>query len=209
MSFDPLTIILLLLFVVGPLLGRLFRGKSPQGPPPKMPRPGQTPTTPTRKQSPETASTANRETSSNGGAFEKRLEQARRRVQAAMDGTTSAASEAKVPQTPSTPRPTPNAGRFGDKNVYERRLPNQNSAELSRKRRQERQASERAKTRDPVTLPVQRHRPQKPAKLAGSHSRGPLLQFDRHSISQGIIWHQILSDPLVKRKARRKPSRHP
>ena len=54
---------------------------------------------------------------------------------------------------------------------------------------------------DAPPLRVQRLKPRKSSKL--DKSRG-VLEFDRRSVLQGIIWREILDEPLSKRKRRKR-----
>ena len=54
---------------------------------------------------------------------------------------------------------------------------------------------------DAPPLRVQRLRPRKGSKIG--EQRG-VLEFDRRSVMQGIIWREILDEPLSKRKRRKR-----
>ena len=62
-------------------------------------------------------------------------------------------------------------------------------------------SADRTDLGDAPPLRVQRLRPRKKGKI--DESRG-VLEFDRRSVLQGIIWREILDEPLSKRKRKKR-----
>jgi hypothetical protein len=206
-------LIIILLFVVAPILSAIFRRRQS---PPQAQRQGspgepQEPTSPAptapsqasvRRSSRQTAD-AQRDNSAEG-AFDQRLEQARQRVREAMSQEGGEVmGEAPPSSSQSSPRPE-------DPDAARRRM----AAEASRSRTEAARLQQRSRRRlgiegaaeveKPASQPVAR------ARLGGTKTarlqRG-LLSFDAESLQHGIIWHEILSKPLAKRKPGRQPFR--
>lgn len=216
MSLDTLiTLLLFVAFVVLPLLSRAGSGRRRGRPPPRGT------TTPRRQAPPETGGAPRDvvDAGESGGdrsaaeAFERRLEEARRRV---AEATGQAAPEPSPPSatpppatrsgglfgTPSGP-PPPSFTGLGRPGSYPARLP---SASLGREgvREPEGEGVDRyQRVRGAATPRVRPTGGRRQARL----SDGRLLSFDKASIVKGIVWRQILDEPHSTKYLRRRLSR--
>ena len=185
--FDPLTIILLVIFVVLPLVNGLLKGQQQQ---PQRPRTPGTPQTPQARR-PGTARPTVAGPSAGDDEFARRLEEARRRVQDAMGADTTVRRD----PTASLPEERPLGGPPAPRRDTEfqdpvRRPPSPAAFDHPGTRIR---AQQDVKTAPP--LRVQRGSSQKPAKL----SQESLLRFDTDAVFRGVLWHQILSEPRSKK----------
>lgn len=201
MSFDTLLWLgLTLLFVIAPLFSN--RGKKPDQE--QQPRqPGQRPGAPPASGQPRTRSAAPDGTQEQQGGWESRLEEARRRIEAAL-----AEESAQLPPQRSA-QPTPAAPAQQRPSAAQARKPasrppppsrstsaasKQASIDRARRLRESESASAPQVTRPNArpTYTVRRRR----ADAGGL--------FETKSVVNGIIWHQILSEPRHKRGHRRR-----
>jgi hypothetical protein len=186
MSLDNLlTLVFILFFVVGPLLRR-FSGQ--QNKPPTRPS-SAPPIRPDAKRAGDAAGQAE-------GPLAKRLEEARRRVLEALGE-----EEPRREQVPTPTRTTADV-RTLDWQASARHVP-------AFIKRPEVRTGRKTAPAAPVTvseqLPsVRRHSPASTATLRS----GMLPELDKTGIINGIIWHEILSEPVSRRGIRRLSSRH-
>lgn len=192
MSFDALlSLLFILLFVVGPLLRRISGSK--QKPPP----------TTGRRPPPPVQTESGGERAEGGGPLESRLEEARRRVLEAMGDPESSRGEAGGQMATPSSQPPP-----------ERELDWQASAKpvqpflLTREQaeRQREAAAARVVGPAPAETDVttrRRRRERQPIKMRS----GRLPALDRNGVLGGMIWHEILSEPVSERGTRRAKSR--
>ncbi|HEX7004674.1 MAG TPA: hypothetical protein VF168_10880 [Trueperaceae bacterium] len=200
MSFDLLTTILfILLFVVGPLLQRRGQRRRPPGGGADRPQAG--PPTP-------------RTDAGTEGPLSKRLEEARRRVLEAMGEDTGEATRPAPRQQPRQPE-LDWQGRVDwqkDQQVdwqqkgvswQEVVTPEQTFIAAPPKR-----SSLRSDTGEVISAPplrtMRRRRSRPTARLAVGRGFG----LTPDAILSGIIWHEILGEPVSKRGIRRGQSRH-
>lgn len=185
MSFDALlSIVFILFFVVGPLLRRFSgRGQSTRQPPAKRPP---------RGQDERTAPGADTDSDS---PMSRRLEEARRRVQEAMGE--GAESQRQDQRSPADSRPA-SSPRELDWQASAKVVP----AFLDTPARPPSRRKANAAKAAPA-LRTDRSEAKRPAKLR--HRRRPALDDD--GILNGVIWHEILSEPVSRRGTRRQPSR--
>ncbi|MEX2542617.1 MAG: hypothetical protein WD314_12450 [Trueperaceae bacterium] len=185
MSFDALlSIIFILFFVVGPLLRRFSgRGQSTRQPPQRRPQAGQ-------EARPPREATAEGE-----GPLSRRLEEARRRVQEAMGDQVEPHLESKrsAADSRSTASTRELDWQASAKVVPAFLTP---TARPASRRKADTAAESAALRKD-------RSRVRQPAKLR--LGRRPAL--DDNGILNGVIWHEILSEPVSRRGTRRQPSR--
>jgi hypothetical protein len=222
MTLDPLTLLLFILFIVVPLINGLLRGQQ-QRPPGRQPgHPG--------------APDAKADTSAGDDTFAKRLEEARRRVREAMGeevGPAEASQRAEPrtvagDRTPRTvagdapsrtvpgdrPLPTikgdrPSPTVKGDRTPRTIAEPAQRpSAPAARPLGGSLETltplGEEGSLKRDTSPPMQVQR-----RLSTAQKLKPkeLMRFDAKHVYQGMIWHQILSEPRAKRPYRRKTSR--
>ena len=249
MSIDNLiTLLLFIVFIVVPMLSRSGR-KGPQGRRPGAPnRPGQKPQT--RGQSNPQTGQAQPGQGPQGGQvtlgrpqsapqqaggqapvpsmsddFNKRLEEARRRVQEAMDGQTTSGRAPEQPQgapvgqesggdmfrpqsSPATPPRQAPQGLMGQKlESTKPRSPAKFTGRSGQFAAPEARTSFKAldkRGKGAVTKPlqVQRSLGSKRAKL-----RGRLLSFSETDLMRGIVWKQILDEPRSKQSWRQQSQR--
>ena len=241
---DLLSLILLLVFVVAPIVNGLLKrgqggtkGQSTRQRGGTRNAPQNTTQNTTQNTGRPVASTqtskrADSDTAPNT-AFDKRLEEARRRVQEAMDGNRGGTARAPTqtqaqgparrevgtlfPPLESSPPPMRDArglesgGRgleSGGQGLEGRTL---NSVPLSGTPSSMLSstgltdtASALGRLDKAAPLRVQRRGAAKSAKLG----RDAPLTLDRQGVLQGLIWHQILSDPPSKHPHRRRSSQH-
>ena len=225
---DILTLVLFLVFVIVPVVnGLLQRGRGSggqggtkgQGRPPQGKTQTTTQTTRTTTRSAPAPTAQSRDEDS---SFDRRLEEARRRVQEAMEGsrggraaqTSSQRDTTREEATtlfPTAPRPQPAqdarasrglemGGRgleMGGQGLEGSTLNSPMSgASLTST------AAELARRGEAAPLRVQRRRGKKSATL----SRDALMALDKRAVLRGLIWHQILSDPPSKHPHRRRSS---
>ena len=165
-----------------------------------------------------------------GDEFTKRLEDARRRVQEAMSGEQRPTQSSETTQAERSgdlfsgseeqPRPQPTSSKQGQsrqggsqrgaRRAFEglgREGVGQTSSQASSQPSSQQgtmtkqAAVERTELGDAPPLRVQRLKGRKSAKV---EQRG-ILAFDRRSVTQGIIWREILNEPLSKRKRKQRP----
>jgi hypothetical protein len=179
MSFDALlTIIFILFFVIGPLLRRMSGGGQPQRrTPPGRPSSGR-PAADSRSE-PE-------------GPLSRRLEEARRRVQEAMGEHEAGPSEARR-------RPAGQPARELDWQPAPTPLP----ASIPAERQPPQQRAAATQPVSPTLSAERRRQARPPAKLR--LGRRPSTSKD--GIVNGVIWHEILSEPVSRRGIRRQTSR--
>jgi hypothetical protein len=216
MILDPLTLLLFILFIVVPLINGLLRGQ--QRPPGRQP--GQPPTRP-RPGAPD----AKADTSGGDDTFAKRLEEARRRVREAMGEEVGPAEAPSRPQprtvagdrtpravlgdrpspTVKGDRPSPTVKGDRPRTIAEPAQPPPAAARslggsLETLTPLGEEGSLKRDTSPPMQVQrrfstVQRLKPKE------------LMRFDTKHVYQGMIWHQILSEPRAKHPHRRKPLR--
>lgn len=190
-------LIIILLFIVAPVLSAIFRRRQspPQAQRPGDPAPAESASAPSeasasRNQASSQAGTS-QSTSRAGGGFDQRLEQARQRVREAMGEAAPSASldDAREAQR----RMAAEAARSQNE-----------AARLQQQSRQRLGIENPSKVKKPPSQPVARARPDgaKTAKL-----RRGLLSLEPEALQHGILWHEILSEPLAKRKSWRRPFR--
>ena len=228
---DILTLVLFLVFVIVPVINGLLqrgRGSGGQGGTKGQRRPpqGKTQTT-TRTSTTRPASAPSTQSrDENDSSFDRRLEEARRRVQEAMDGNRAGGRAAQTsPQKdasrgeattlfPTAPRPQTGqdarASRglemggqgleSGGRGLEGTTL---NSAPMSGASLTS-TAAELARRGEAAPLRVQRRQGKKSATLG----RDALMALDKRAVLRGLIWHQILSDPPSKHPHRRRSSQH-
>ncbi len=227
---DILTLVLFLVFVIVPVINGLLqrgRGSGGQGGTKGQRRPpqGKTQTT-TRTSTTRPASAPSTQSrDENDSSFDRRLEEARRRVQEAMDGNRGGRTAQTSPQRdttreeattlfPTAPRPQTaqdaRASRglemggqgleMGGQGLEGSTL---NSAPMSGASLTS-TAAELARRGEAAPLRVQRRRGKKSATLG----RDALMALDERAVLRGLIWHQILSDPPSKHPHRRRSSQH-
>lgn len=207
MSIDDLiTLLLVILFVGAPLARRILgrRGSQPsggageeQGDPRgdvKGERPEaraeRRPQEQRRPQEPGTARADRTETPARGDRadpssdFERRIAEARRRVQQAMGDQGANATDRD--RALDEPKPL-----FAPREAIPQALLGREGVREPRKK-------------TPPLQVVKRRRGRAATRLTGG--RG-VVSMHPHDILQGIVWHQILSEPVSKRTSRRKPSR--
>jgi hypothetical protein len=182
MSFDALlSILFILLFVVGPLLRRLGGGRQA----PEPPRPGRRP-----NQAPPGAEEAEQ----SDGALGRRLEEARRRVLEAM-------GEEGGPVAGESSSPERQAQQRDSLDWQETYVPAQPFLTASQPALRRRKATTPDRTE---TVRTERRRDvRQPARLR----RGRQPALDRSGIVSGVMWHEILSEPVSRRGSRRLSSR--
>ncbi len=183
-AIDPFTLLIIIFFVVWPLLNALFR--RPQGrPPPPRPRPAerQPPAQQRVPRQPEA-----------GTDFERRLEEARRRVQEAMGQESAPRGEGReARQSRTTPqrRPTPERPRPQGpppprtEPLREREPGSIYGGELGSGGRE-------IGGRDERPTSAYAARVQRPSQIP--------LGLDRTSLPQAIIWREILDKPPSRRR---------
>ena len=233
---DILTLVLFLVFVIVPVINGLLQrgrgnggggqgGTKGQGRPPQ----GKTQTTTQTTRTANTTRSAPAPTAQprdeNDSSFDRRLEEARRRVQEAMDGNRGGRTAQTSPQRdttreeattlfPTAPRPQTAqdarasrglemGGRgleMGGQGLEGSTL---NSAPMSGASLTS-TAAELARRGEAAPLRVQRRRGKKSATLG----RDALMALDERAVLRGLIWHQILSDPPSKHPHRRRSSQH-
>jgi hypothetical protein len=205
LSFDDLLALLLFVaFIALPALSRLARSRGgSQGP--GTPPPGGRPTTPPvpgpdrgRTQADPAASTTVRQDPD--AELERRLAEARARVQQAMQGPSAPRPSPPVAR-PTTPALRPSSTVAGpvprgtglmtsvdrDDGLLSTPLDASAAASLGRKRREE----SRQRLADAPALEVERA--VKPD--AGREPQRVWLATDRRSLVQGIVWNQVLNEP--------------
>ena len=200
MNFDLLaTIFFILLFVVGPLLQRGQRGQQRRPPPGRGTRPGGR-----EAGAPPPRPDADRE-----GPLSERLEEARRRVLEAM-------GEQPRSEAPTQPQPAPRGAPSRPDLDWQRGVDWQQKGvewqevvkpvESFMTSRQQR-SSLRGESGQVISAPPlrteRRRKPRRTAKLAVGQGFGT----SGDAILNGIIWHEILSEPVSRRGNRRQPSR--
>lgn len=186
MTFDALlTIVFILFFVVGPLLRRLGGGQQPpqerggQGSP--RPRPEA------------------QEAGEVEGPLARRLEEARKRVLEAMGEGDQPGPEStpEPPRQQPAPRPPKRQPELDWQSVS-------GPTESFIQRRERKVRSEKpAVTRGQGALRKTRDAARAPARLRAE--RG--FAIHRRGIVNGMIWHEILGEPVAKRGTRRQTSR--
>lgn len=150
--------------------------------------------------------------------LERRLADARRRVREALgeSGDEAAreagAREAGAPGRASSTGPaagSPTAGPFPDPGQF----PGRQAAEAARQRRLPAPFLGReGQPGDEGVVPGRRRAPppvtpmQPPARPRAARLPGGRVPVSPSDIVQGIVWHQILSEPVAKRPRRRRPS---
>jgi hypothetical protein len=185
MSLDALlTLVFILFFVVGPLLRR-FTGQQQQPPG----RPGRPPAQPTGGTPGE-----------GEGPLARRLEEARRRVLEALGEEETRGGVAPAPPTRSSTAAIPSSSRTLD--WQQAAKPVRPFIERQGVRTAARPSA--AKPAEGGALPpVRRHPSTQTAKLRP----GRLPALDERGIVNGVIWHEILSEPVSRRGIRRQSSR--
>lgn len=238
MSIDPFTLILLIIFVVIPLVNGLIRGRRggtpPAGPSPRpsqpSARPAQTVQRQKREDQREDRSAERGSQERDPDPFSRRLEEARRRVQEAVGGGEVSQNpqpsspppllfppfeeprRAGRPQTP--PATAPNGSRGGRGLEMGGRglelggqglegMPITGVPRTGSEPRRDVPSRVRKEKQAPP-LRVQRNLGKRSARM----SNGEFLELEKDDIFRGIVWHQILSEPLSKAN-RRRLSRRP
>lgn len=198
MSLDDLiSLLLILVFVIVPFLGRALRRQRPQ-PTRRQSGTGASPARePQRKPTPPTA----RPDSEAQAAFEQRLEEARRRVREASGGHGQASRRA--PQGQGAPATTPAAPPGGLFSAPRPERQSRGAAAGSYSFLPRESETARALTTS-RPLQVQRRLGKKRAKLSRS-----LLRLEQEDILRGFIWQQILNEPRSKQSPRRMIFRRP
>ena len=252
---DIITLLLILTFVAGPILNRLTKGpQKPQGkgqrPPQNRERPGQprdasqrtTSTPQTGRDSRRSTQTTSQTTTApppkqpeSSDPFTKRLEEARRRVQEAMEGGTSQGDVSQKPPERRLVGSESSGGMFRDPSQSQQQpqqQPRQQPASpLTQPPSQRRTLSPEGGAGTQRSIPTQsggfsRTSAQaakariktpsgtKPLQVQRSVGRkrakveGRFLTFGRDDLLRGIVWKQILDEPRGKRPWRN-PSQHP
>ncbi len=208
MNIDPLTLILFLIFVVLPIINSILRRGQNQGGPARGPQQGRG-SRPSRnvtsRQAPESKPEASLPTDD---AFSRKLDEARRRVQEAM-------LESPVTQTSKTVQPGSSA-QAGSSSLLGPAGSSSGSSvsSLPSRLHGHMEDSLEGGTLESLTplgeetkasmdfsgsaAQLMRRRGKlKAAKLADADDG--LIKLDPASIRRGIVWHQILSEPLAKR----------
>ncbi len=213
MSLDDLiTLVLIVLFVGFPLLQRFLRsGSGPQQPgdTTRGKRPDRDEGSESRSTGPadaeqargqatgRPASASTSEASDGASELERRIEEARRRVQQARQGsstsqrptTAASASQADASSRPlvrprepqrESPREYPPAGFLG------------------------REGTPRKSPKKAPPMQVAKRKKKSPGSRM---SKGRVVSLEPNDIFRGIVWHQILSEPVSARKRRRRSSR--
>ncbi len=250
MNIDPITIILFLIFFVAPIVNNFLRrgqGSGQQGPQEQTNRrPQQRRSQQQGRQARSDDSEA--DTSSGGKSagddFRGRLEEARRRVQEAMNSGDSS-------ERPAQPEPSERSGSDLFPRLEEEKRARSQQGRAQRGSPQEsqrsfqggsQQGSQQGQNRgqarpafgdlgregvsrqrsasqqgtqsqqgavgtdlgDAPPLRVQRLGSRKSSKIDRKAPPRGVLEFDRRSVMQGIIWREILDEPLSKRKRRKR-----
>ncbi len=212
MSFEAvISLILFLLFVVVPLFGNK---KKPDetGKPGTKPQqaPGQQP----RTRSVQQQGTAPRQasTSGQGESWEDKLRDARRRIEEAMGETVmeaprQPAPEVQAPRPPVSRAATSIPGRQTGRGNERTARPPQDQAVQSRMKRERSTAERRRKLREASSTEMQVTRLDSAGPYTGRRRRsGASSLFSPESLQNGLIWHQVLSEP-PHRRGRRRTSR--
>ena len=219
--FDNLILLIFFASVIIPMLRRAGKNQQPNTPRPNQPA--------NRPASPDTSSSqqpSSRPAEAPAADFKKRLEEARRRVQEAMEDTGQ--TQSKPPQPTTSPQqshiPAPvlssemsrpemhDRGLLSEKSFKEHDLSGDDvrsdhplfkadhsstflpsESVTSTPSVTSSSASFFAKEQAPLEIA---RRKQKSAKL----TREPLLEFDEQSITKGLIWHYILSEPHARKR---------
>ena len=232
MSIDNLiTLLLFIVFIVVPMLSRAGRKGPQRGKSGTPTKPGQRPQTQgqaqsrggTQQSNPSTTGLPQQSTSgqpsvpSMSDDFSKRLEEARRRVQEAMEGQSTQGRTPQPPagqesasdlfrpkpapqqlSTPNTPIGTPPPSLVTQRPVSQSFLPSESETASGSFQ----SLSKRKKTGVSKPLQVQRSLGTKRIKL-----QGRLLTFGETDLMRGIIWKQILDEPRSKQSWRQQSQR--
>ena len=216
MNIDPITIILFLIFFVLPIVNNFLRrgqgGKQGQQGR-RQGRPQQPPQRRGRSDDRGTTADTGRDSGGAGDDFTRRLEEARRRVQEAMNGGGDSSSPRQSEQRerpsssdlfPSLDEKQPARGQQGGPDQPRAPFGGLGREGVSRQRPASQQGTmtkqssvDRTELGAAPPLRVQRLKPRKSSKI--DRQRG-ILEFDRRSVMQGIIWREILDEPLAKRR---------
>lgn len=229
MSFDTLLWLgLTLLFVIAPLFSN--RGKKPDQE--QQPRqPGQRPGAPPASGQPRTRSAAPDGTQEQQGGWESRLEEARRRIEAAL----AEESAQLPPQRSAQPTPAAPAQQRPSAVLTPRTVSGTPMRQAKGRQPAARPVRPAAQARKPASRPPPPSRSTSAASKQASIDRARRLResesasapqvtrpnarptytvrrrradagglFETKSVVNGIIWHQILSEPRHKRGHRRR-----
>lgn len=233
MSFDTLLWLgLTLLFVIAPLFGN--RGK--QQDPKQQPRqPGQRPGAPPATGQPRTRSAPPAATQEQQGGWEGRLEEARRRIEAALaeesaqlppqqtqrqapaaaparqpargtltsrtvSGTPMSQAKGRQPTAARPARPTPQART----RPPARRTPPPSRTASAASTQASIDRARRLKASENESAPQVTRKERRPTYTGRRRRLDDRGLFDAKSVVNGIIWHQILSEPPHKRGNRRR-----
>lgn len=229
MSFDTLLWLgLTLLFVIAPLFGN--KGKKPDQNQPRQP--GQRPGAPPASGQPRTRSAAPADGKEQQGGWESRLEEARRRIEGALAEESAQQTQRQNQPTPAvparqqtrhtlTPRTvsgTPMSqakGRQSAARPAARPSPQQASRPAQRTPPPSRSASaasnqasidraRRLRASESESEPQVTRSARRPTYTVRRRKLAAGGMFDTKSVVNGIIWHQILSEPRHKRGNRRR-----
>ena len=213
MSLDDLiTLLLVALFVGAPLLRRIL-GRGGRRPGQGASTQGEGESDGSERASEERSSsaaersgearadrgstTASRDTDRPQSDFERRLAEARRRVQEAREGASGPRKDA---QDASGRR-----GQASDRGVREPSF-----EPLVRPRTEASPGflgREGIREPRPKTAPLKVSKRKRKRRGSTLSSAEDVVSVRPHDIVQGIVWHQILSEPVSKRRPRRSPSR--
>lgn len=190
MSFDALlSLLAVIFFIVLPLISNANKRRAQGSKPKPPPGPAQSPQPPAAGEPPS--------------GWLARLEEARQRVEAEFEAG-SASTEARTTTATAVPRPVPTA----------RPMPAVPQARTDRTPPVPRVRPQRAARADASPAFAERSDDLQitrlgtgPAYNNGRSARSASTLTSRSSVLNGIIWHQILSEPLYLQRTGRKTSR--
>ncbi|MBS3966065.1 MAG: hypothetical protein KGZ60_02255 [Truepera sp.] len=188
MPIDPLTLLLLIVFVVLPLINRLTRRQQPGQRPPGSPEPDPEP--------PPQATTRPAQPASAEEELVRRIEEAQRRVQQVLGGEPAPRPRPEPPK----PRPAPPVRRQVTGSLETLEPASRISLESPGAPRRQAVSLE---SLEPLTRPGVREAKPLALRRRGKQPTSSPLGFDRSSLIGGIIWREILDKPPSKRRSRR------
>lgn len=212
MNFDLIaTILFILFFVVGPLLQRRGRGQGRRGSPPPS-QPGRS-SRPSSGPSSRPQSTTSSDAGDGGGPLSERLEEARRRVLEAMGEQQPRSRNEPSPPAQPSPATSQRPGVDWQKRGLDWQDPSVNWQEVvkpveSFMTTRPKANSLRGESGEYISAPPLRTERRRAARRPAKLSVGRGFGTGGDAIFNGIIWHEILSEPVSRRGNRRVQSRH-
>lgn len=193
MPIDPLTLLLIIVFVVLPLINSLTRRQQPGQRPPGSPEPDPDP--------PPQATTRPEPPSGPEEELVRRIEEARRRVQQALGAEPAPPQPMPAPpKPPAVPRKSISLETREPLRPTTRQAASLETLEPLRPTRREAASLEKL---DPWSPIIREAAPPEIQRRAKRHSQPRVLSFDRLSLVRGVIWREIFNKPLAKRRSRR------